>query len=292
MFACVFGKEIKMRQTIRVEKKEEALSLIPQIAYTSVPCWYGCTRKNLYMDLIVPKTMEGHEKMPAVVWVCGGAYMVMDRSVWLPEMMSFARAGFVVASVDYRTSNEVCFPEPLQDVKTAVRYLKAHAEEYCIDPDHIFIMGESAGGTMASLVGTTAGIKEYDRGPYLEYDSSVAGVVDYYGLVTLNKNLSGLTGAVPDYAIEAFLGVRYSEKTAREASAADHVDSSTPPFMILHGTEDDVVPIAQSDTMYKKLEEAGVEAEFLIVEGASHGDDLFYQEEMTDRVISFLKRHL
>ncbi len=278
-----------MKKTLCVEKKQEALSLITGIAYTSVSAWYGCTRKNLYMDLIVPKTLAGHQRMPAIVWVCGGAYLVMDRSVWMPQMMRFARAGYVVASVDYRTSNEVSFPQPLMDVKTAVRYLKAHADDYCIDPDRIFIMGESAGGTMASLVGTTAGKKEYDTADYPEYDSSVAGVVDFYGITSLKENNCAVSDATPYYCMEAFLGVNYSEETTREASAIDQIGPDTPPFMILHGTADAVVPLGQSDSFYKKLLEKGIKTELLLIEEAVHGDDLFYQDEVSDRIIGFLK---
>lgn len=272
-----------MKQQIRVKRKQEALSLITQIAYANVSSWYNCSRRDMYMDLIVPKTMEGHERMPVIVWVCGGAFRVVDRSVWVPELLHFARAGYVVASVDYRTGNEAVFPYPLMDVKAAIRYLKAHSAEYCIDPERIFIMGESAGATLACLAGVTAGRKEYEIGEYLEYDSRVAGVVDYYGIASFTKS----PYVIPDLAVN-FLGEDYSEETAEAASAVCQVDENTPPFLILHGAEDRRVPAGQSEAFYEKLMEKGARAEFWILEEAAHGDDLFYQDEMADRILEFL----
>ena len=272
-----------MKQLINVEKKQETLSLITQIAYANVSSWYNCSRRDLYMDLIVPKNMEGHEKMPAIVWVCGGAFRVADRSVWIPELVHFARAGYVAASSDYRTCNEAVFPQPLMDIKAAIRYLKAHSAEYCIDPNRIFIMGESAGGTLAALAGTTAGKKEYEVGEYLEYDSRVAGVVDFYGITSFTES----PYAIPDLTVN-FLGADYSEETAEAASAVCQVDENTPPFLILHGAKDTRVPIKQSEVLYEKLLEKGIKTELWILEDAAHGADLFYQDEVLERVIEFV----
>lgn len=278
-------RENKMKQLINVEKKQETLSLITQIAYANVSSWYNCSRRDLYMDLIVPKTMAGHERMPAIVWICGGAFRVVDRSVWIPELLHFARAGYVVASVDYRTGNEAAFPQPLMDIKAAIRYLKAHSAEYCIDPDRIFIMGESAGGTLAALAGTTVGKKEYEVGEHLEYDSSVAGVVDFYGITSFTES----PYVIPDLTVN-FLGADYSEETAEAASAVCQADENTPPFLILHGAGDSRVPLKQSEVLYEKLLEKGVETELWILEDAAHGADLFYQDEVLARVIQFLEQ--
>ena len=285
LFRIFDERENNMKQLIRAEKQHEALSLITQIAYANVSSWYNCSRRDLYMDLIVPKNMEGHEKMPAIVWVCGGAFRVVDRSVWIPELLYFARAGYVVASVDYRTCNEAFFPQPLMDIKAAIRYLKAHSAEYCIDPDRIFIMGESAGGTLAALAGTTAGKKEYEVGEYLEFDSRVAGVVDFYGITSFTES----PYVIPDLTVN-FLGADYSEETAEAASAVCQADENTPPFLILHGAGDSRVPLKQSEVLYEKLLEKGINTELWILEDAAHGADLFYQDEVLDRVIQFLEQ--
>ena len=110
-----------MRKQLHVERKREVLSLVTDITFANIPCWYGASRRDLKMDLIVPKNWTAHADCPAIVWICGGAYRVVNRAVWLPEMMRFARAGYVVASIEYRTSSEAIFPAQLIDVKAAVR---------------------------------------------------------------------------------------------------------------------------------------------------------------------------
>ncbi len=286
-----------MQKQLHVERKREVLSLITNVTFASVPCWYGASRRDLKMDLIVPKNRTNHPACPAIVWICGGAYRVVNRSVWLPEMMRFARAGYVVASIEYRTSNEAIFPAQLIDVKAAVRFLRAHAKAFCVDPGRIYAMGESAGGTMASLLGVTDDQKEFDQGDHLDQSSAVQGVVDYYGVVDLSDASAerdrmsaavNQSNDVPYFAFEEFLGVGYGKAEAEKASAIRYISDKTPPFMILHGTKDTVVPMAQSEKLYAALQEKDVPCEFVVVENAAHGDDLFYQDEMTDLVLSFL----
>ena len=286
-----------MRKQLCIEKKREVLSLITDITFSNVSCWYGASRRDLKMDLIVPKNRTNHPACPAVVWICGGAYRVVNRAVWLPEMMRFARAGYVVASIEYRTSNEANFPAQLIDVKSAVRFLRSHAKEFCVDPGRIYAMGESAGGTMASLLGVTGDQKEFDQGDHLDQSSAVQGVVDYYGVVDLSDASAerdrmsaavNQSNDVPYFSFEEFLGVGYGKAEAEKASAIRYISEKTPPFMILHGTKDIVVPMAQSEALSTALQEKGVPCEFVIVEDAAHGDDLFYQDEVTDLVLSFL----
>ena len=162
-----------MKQHLQIALDHEPLAWINGVVYSNRPAWYNVTARALHMDLIVPKERPHHAPQPAVLFLCGGAYMVMDRSIWLPELMTLARAGYTVASMEYRTSNEAAFPAALEDVKTAIRFLRAHAEEYCVDPARIFLMGESAGGTLACLGGVTAGIAEFDRGDWPEQSSAV-----------------------------------------------------------------------------------------------------------------------
>ncbi len=286
-----------MRKQLHVERKREVLSLIPGISFSCVPCWYNASRRDLKMDVIVPKNRTAHSACPAIVWICGGAYRVVNRTVWLPEMMRFARAGYVVAGIEYRTSNEAVFPAQLTDVKSAVRFLRAHAKAFCIDPDRIYAMGESAGGTMASLLGVTGGQKEFDQGDYPDQSSAVQGVVDYYGVVDLSgasaerdrmAAAASQNNDVPYFAFEEFLGVGYGKAEAEKASAVRYISEQTPPFMILHGTKDTVVPMAQSEALYDALQKKGVPCEFMVIEDATHGDDLFYQDETADSVLNFL----
>lgn len=290
-----------MKEQIKVENRREVLSLLTDIGFAQVPDWYGASVRTLKMNLIVPKQRENHPPQPCLLFFCGGAFATVNGAVWMPEMMYFAERGFTVATAEYRTSNQAVFPAALMDAKAAVRFLKAHAGAFCIDPDNIFVSGESAGGTVCSLVGLTQGCGEYEAGDYLDYDSSVRGVIDFYGLTDipaaqvlmqqLRVDRSIPIGAVNTWIIDAFLGERYAEETALKASAQAIIGERIPPFCILHGTMDTVVDIgAQSDAFYDKLVAHGADVEYYRVEGAGHGDDLFYQDEVKAKVLRFMRR--
>ena len=281
-----------MKKTLNIPVTHEALTLITGMTYARVPSWYGFTKEDLKMDLVMPKNATGHAPMPAVLWLCGGAFCVVDRSVWMPQMIDLARRGYVVASANYRTSNAVPFPAPLQDVKAAIRFLRANAAEFCIDPDRIAVMGESAGGTMASLAGVTAGMTEYEVGENLDTSSGVQAVVDFYGLTDMSTMPDHSEDAnVADWTMAAFLGGVTPEKLDR-TSAVNYVTEDTPPFMILHGSADITVAMANSENLYNRLTDCGVPTEFYVLEGAAHGDDMFYQPQVFDLIDAFLKRHL
>lgn len=281
-----------MKKTLNIPVTHEALTLIAGMTYARVPSWYGFTKEDLKMDLVMPKNAAGHAPMPAVLWLCGGAFCVVDRSVWMPQMVDLARRGYVVASANYRTSNAVPFPAPLQDVKAAIRFLRANAAEFCIDPDRIAVMGESAGGTLASLAGVTAGMAEYEAGEYLDTSSAVQAVVDFYGLTDMSTMPDHSEDAnVADWTMAAFLGGVTPGKLAR-TSAVNYVGKDTPPFMILHGSADITVAMANSENLYDRLNACGVPAEFYVLEGAAHGDDRFYQPPVFDLIDAFLKRHM
>lgn len=284
-----------MEKLLKIKKKQEVLSLINDIAFSCVPAWYGATMDNLKMSIICPKVRENHKKMPLLIWICGGAYRVVDRAVWIPEMLYFARRGFVVASIEYRTSSEAMFPGALVDVKSAIRYLKAHAEQFCIDANKVAIMGESAGGTMASLAGTTNGYREFDQGDFLEYDSNVNVIIDVYGLVDISKmeiQKENCSHDIPPFCCEDWLGLDYTDEQSRRASARYYVNENTPPTLILHGTDDVCVDIEQSRSFYETLQKNGIESDFYILEGAIHGDDAFYQDEVKEIVYEFIKKAL
>lgn len=167
--------------------------------------------------------------------------------------MELARRGVIVASIEYRTLNEAELPAALQDVKTAIRYFKENAEKYAVDPDKVFISGESAGGALAVMAGVTE--EEENESGGEEKGSGVRGVIDFYGAVDL---------------------------------FSPEISESTPPFLIFHGTEDDLVDIEQSDKLYERLNEAGVRADYYVLEQEGHGADAFYQREIMDIIYDFI----
>lgn len=282
-----------MKKVLKRETEHEVYALITNVAFANVPAWYGTVTRSLMMDIITPKNRAGHARLPLIVWICGGAYRCVSRSAWLPELMPLAKMGYVIASVEYRTVNDGTFREAYADVKTAIRFLKAHAEQYCIDPNRIVVMGESAGGTMASIAGTTGNKPLFLSGDYPDYDSSVNAVVDFYGVVDcLHTPVASDGRDLPPYMMQDFLGVDYDEATAWEASAIRYVDENTPPFLIFHGNQDVRVPVEQSERLYAALQAAGVRADYYVIDGAGHGEDCFYQKNIMEIIAAFLKEML
>ena len=143
-----------MKKVIQVAVKEPQYVVSTDVAFAQVDAWFGHTVRDLKLDVIYP---EHTEKRPCIVWICGGAWLQMSVSAHLAYLCDLAREGFVVASVQYRTSNEAVFPAQLEDVKAAIRYLKAHSERYGIDPERFGVMGESAGGHLTVMTALTGG---------------------------------------------------------------------------------------------------------------------------------------
>ena len=167
-----------MREKLNIKKTKPQYVAVTGITYAQVDSWFDHCRRDLKLDLIYPEDMTG-KVYPCVVWICGGAWLRMDKSAHLAYLSKLADKGFVVASVEYRTSNEGAYPMPIQDVKAAIRYLRAHADRYRIDPQHIGAMGESAGGYLTCMAALDND-PELDTGAYLEYSSRIQAACPWY----------------------------------------------------------------------------------------------------------------
>lgn len=278
-----------MYRKIRIEKKKEPLFQIHNIAYARVPYWFGFSEQSLQMDMIRPQKI-GENLRPAIIWLTGGGWMVVDRAVHLSQLNYFAERGYTIFSVSYRTSNDAPFPAPLEDVKAAIRYIRAHNREFGIDKERIAVMGESAGGNLASLVGVTTKEMRYDKGDYLEESSSVQAAVDWYGPADLTRFPIKNSEIQPEACY-----VKSLDKNAPcycEASPITHISKDTPPFLILHGSEDEDVPCEQSRIFYEALQNHGICSDFIEIEGAGHADIQFCQDETKDIILDLLDRVL
>lgn len=279
-----------MKRTIHVKPAAPQYSVITNITFAQTDAWFGHTTQDLRMDLIYPED-TAHD-YPCIVWICGGAWLSIDKSAHLAYLSELARAGFVVASVQYRTSNEAKFPAQLCDVKAAIRYLRAHAARYHIDEAHIGVMGESAGGyltCMAALCDDPA----YEVGEYLSYSSKVQAACPWYpptdfrGFLYENEEQCA---ASP----ESLLMGKNAMRNPREALACcpvSFVTKDAPPFFIIHGKCDKTVPFTQGVELHDELEKEGSDVTLLEIEDADHADIRFFQEEIWQEIITFLKQN-
>lgn len=229
------------------------------------------------LDLYIPKDHRAGEKLPLIIWVHGGGWLGGDKSenMW----MQIVKGGFAAASVNYRFTDEAQFPAQIFDVKAAVRWLRAHASEYDIDPNRIGAWGASAGGHLVALLGTSSGIKELegDEGNP-SFSSRVEAVCDYFGpsdLVDVLDQRQRQTGKAPvEPLVDKLLGGTPAERPekARLASPVTFVTKHAPPFLIVHGDRDPIVPFQQSLELAETLKKHGVECSLIIVRGGLHGD--------------------
>lgn len=224
--------------------------------------------RELHVDIVMPKDAPA-KPHPCVVWIHGGGWSKgthkANQAAWL------AGKGYVAASVEYRLSGEAIYPAQIQDCKAAIRFLRAHAKDYGIDPNRIGVWGGSAGGHLVACLGTTGGVKELEGSEGNPKESSrVQAVCDFFGPTDLMASPKWLS---PPPQVSALLGGSPADKPelARLASPVKFVDRKDPPFLIVHGEEDKLVPISQSEELYEALKKAGVSVSFVRVKNAGHG---------------------
>ncbi|MGC4028917.1 MAG: alpha/beta hydrolase [Steroidobacteraceae bacterium] len=245
----------------------------------------------LALDLYLP---ANERRPPLLVYLHGGAWSSGDRTQY-PAFL--VERGFAVASVDFRSTLTTPFPANIHDIKAAIRFLRAKSAEYGYRAERIAVAGVSSGGHLAALVGVTNGDAELEgsEGEYSDQSSDVQAIVSYYGASDLTTILAqstpaGLEVRVP--ALQQLLGALPEEvpELALQASPVFHVDRGDPPLMLLHGDQDVQMPINQAHELVGAYRKAGLFVEFMVLNGAGHGGEPFFQGEAVDRVVSFLHR--
>ena len=237
--------------------------------------------------MYVPK---GDGPFPLILWVHGGGWEGGSKDGGGPVVNLVGR-GYVVASTNYRLSRHAPFPAQIHDVKGAVRYLRANAKKYKIDPDRIGVAGASAGGHLVALLGTSGDVKELegDVGPK-DVSSRVQCVIDFFGPTDLLKLSPANAKENP---VTRLLGGSTKDKRelAVSANPITYVSKGDPPILIVHGDKDPVVPLSQSELLHDALKKAGVDATLKVVPEAGHGNGIF-TPELAKEYVEFFEKHL
>jgi len=229
-----------------------------------------CTLDGVELKMDIYRPQRSAAPTPALLYVHGGGWTGGDKrsGEGIRDIPKLLARGYLVAAVNYRLAPRYKFPAMIEDVKCAVRFLRANAEQFSINPEKIGAWGGSAGGHLVALLGTADATAGWDVGQYLEQSSRVQAVVDMYGPTDLTVLFEG---ANPRLMEQVFGTSDRNSETLQKASPVNWVSSDDPPFLILHGERDPLVPISQSQIFYEKLRAAGVPATFVIVKNAGHG---------------------
>jgi acetyl esterase/lipase len=225
--------------------------------------------RELHAEILRPKEPP-KEPMPAVLIIHGGGWAGGTHLVYAPWLVE---KGYFTASIEYRLSGEAAWPAQIEDCKLAVRWLRANAAKFHVNPDRIGVTGHSAGGHLVACLGTLGDMKELEgSGGYAGVSSRVQAVVDQCGPTDFTPAGSFIVGAKHP-GLEKLFGGTYEEKkdAYRQASPALHANATTPPFLIVHGENDKLVPIAQSERLADALKKAGATVELLRIKNGGHG---------------------
>jgi len=240
--------------------------------------------------------------MPVVVFVHGGGWRAGSKEGFHSRMIPLAQRGYFCVSTSYRFSQEAVFPAQIEDCKCAVRWVRAHAKAYHVDPNRIGAWGASAGGQLVALLGTSGDAKDLEgTGGWPEYSSRVQAVVDWFGMTDIPSVEEAVRkGTAPKRFIERsgtdnvslMLGGPWWEKKeeGRRASAITYVSKDDPPFLLCHGELDPLVALEQSERLDAALRKVGVESTLHVVKGEAHGWK--GHPEVDEMAMDFFDKHL
>jgi acetyl esterase/lipase len=244
------------------------------------------------LDLYVPE--EGGP-FPLIAWVHGGAFRAGSKEDGVP--LDYLAAGYAVASINYRLSQHALFPAQFEDVKAAVRWLRAHADAYRLDPNRFGAWGASAGGHLVALLGTTGDVEAFEVGEHLGVSSRVLAVVDYFGptdflQMDAQRLPDGQVHDAADSPESQLVGgpIQEHEDRVARANPITYAFKDDAPFLIVHGDRDPLVPYGQSVLLADALEAAGVPVSLYAVEGGGHGR--FTDPRVPELTKAFFEQHL
>lgn len=299
------SKECCPSQTLKISLHKREIKQISGIIYEQVSC-HGYPNMPMALDLLQP---QQEAPLPLVIFLTGGGFIFSNRDNGLQLRYYLAERGYAVASVTYRVTPAVQFPEPLEDVKGAVRYLRAHAERWNLDASRIALIGASAGGYLASFAGITNGVRCFDKGENLQVESDVRCAVSLYGP-------SDLARAAEDYSEEIqrfhqsegslqslFVngipqiggspgGLQANPESASAANPLCYISEKSSPVLLMHGSEDPEVSPSQTNLLFQALRAKSVPSERYVIPGAGHGGAYWVQDEVFQVIERFVDAYL
>jgi acetyl esterase/lipase len=263
------------------------------IAIGNVPYNNDDLPKHL-LDIYLPPNPKG--KLPLVIFIHGGGWLVNDKYADMGYMKrtvaEIVSSGFALVSIDYRFATQAIFPAQIQDCNRAVSFLIDNADKYGFDRNRVAVMGFSAGGHLASLVGLSKNnnVESFFM-PGTNKSFSFKGVIDFYGPAELILFPGNNDPKAPESLLIGAAPLTRPD-LAKAASPVTYVDKDDPPFLIIHGEKDDLVSVKQSQLLSSWLTVAGVRNELIIVKDAPHFGEMFDTDDIRSKVIGFLKKEL
>ena len=252
---------------------------------------------ELHLQIIKPTLYFEPEKIyPIVILIKGSAWLKQEMYTDIPMFAKLAERGFIVAVMEYRHSGIAKFPAQNIDAKNAIRFMRAHAAEYCGDPDNIFLMGGSSGGHVAVVTGMTLDSDLYDE-PDSDVPAEINGIIDMYGPMEMTipyafpiNTMQGKPGT-PEYEL---LGFDMNEHPERMAPllGKTYLDHTFAPMLIIHGTKDRLCNFEQTKRFYNDMKAAGKDVRLVVIRGADHGGSAFWCKEALDVYEGFIREHL
>lgn len=256
---------------------------------------------DLKLQILRPEGKPGEmKKLPCIVFIPGSAWFKQNVYFNLPTFAKFAERGYVIALVEYTHSEVAPFPAPLQDVKTAIRFMRKEAERYGVDVNNLFVWGDSSGGHMSLMSVLTADQPAFDTDVYGEYPISVNACIAYYPVTDIknihidpNSTSTGKSDS-PEGMLLGKVDIDTHKPEADAASPVTYVsrEKPIPPILIATGTCDHVLPFSQSEIMVDALEKAEKEHVYYVLKGADHGSWEFWSPKMLDLVNQFIQKYI
>lgn len=289
---------------LNVKLKRAKIHFVTDIVYSQVPT-FERPIQPLKMDVLIP---QKNSPTPAVIFVTGGGFISSNRARMPQLRMKLAESGYFVASIEYRTAPNSKFPSPIEDVKSAIRFLKANAEKFNINSEKISVIGDSAGGYLSAFAAVTNSEKVFNVGENLNQSSKIICAVDLYGISDLTKigddfgeemknkyNSSSSISSLFLNGMSAFTGsgdsVLSDEKLAAKANPINYINKNSAPMLLMHGDADNVVSPSQTDLLFQALKNSGVDAERYVIPNANHSDDYWLQDEVFEVILEFLNKY-